>query len=302
MGIDPASEKDNFSIVILELHSDHTRIVYCWTTNKKNFRERIAKGLAGKADYFGFCARKIRDLMKAFPIEEIAIDAQGGGYAIAEALHDPDKMEEGEIAIWPTIDPDKKEETDILPGLHILHMCQFAKADWTRDANHGLRKDFEDKVLLFPRFDPVSLEIATAQDRQRELAWQKTHNKDDKFNIYDTLDDCVSEIEELKDELCTIVVSRTGSGVGGRDKWDTPEVKLPNGKKGRIRKDRYSALVMANMVARTMIRALPAMDYSFVGGFTHDLAKGQQPRGQLYKGPEWFTSGAGNVGFGVVRK
>ena len=35
-------------------------------------------------------------------------------------------------------------------------MVQFAKADWTAQANHGLRKDMEDKRLLFPRFDNFS--------------------------------------------------------------------------------------------------------------------------------------------------
>ena len=38
-GIDPASEKDNFSIIILELHPDHSRLVYSWTTNRSNFKE-----------------------------------------------------------------------------------------------------------------------------------------------------------------------------------------------------------------------------------------------------------------------
>ena len=33
-GIDPASEVDNFSIVVMELHEDHSRIVYCWTTKR----------------------------------------------------------------------------------------------------------------------------------------------------------------------------------------------------------------------------------------------------------------------------
>ena len=33
--------------------------------------------------------------MKVFPCEEIALDAQGGGIAIMEALHDKDKIQEG---------------------------------------------------------------------------------------------------------------------------------------------------------------------------------------------------------------
>ena len=34
--------------------------------------------------------------MKVFPCAEIALDAQGG-IAIMEALHDPDKIREGEV-------------------------------------------------------------------------------------------------------------------------------------------------------------------------------------------------------------
>ena len=44
-GIDPASEKDNFCIVVLELHADHTRIVHVWTTNRSNFKDRQKSGL-----------------------------------------------------------------------------------------------------------------------------------------------------------------------------------------------------------------------------------------------------------------
>ena len=40
-GIDPASEQDNFSLIVLELHSDHTRIVYGWSTNRTQFKKRL---------------------------------------------------------------------------------------------------------------------------------------------------------------------------------------------------------------------------------------------------------------------
>ena len=64
-------------------------------------------------------------------------------------LHDKDKIQEGEIAIWPVIDEDKPKDTDDEQGLHILEMCQFAKYEWLAEANHGLRKDFEDKAIFF---------------------------------------------------------------------------------------------------------------------------------------------------------
>ena len=81
-GIDPASEKDNFSIVILELHPTHSRVVYVWTTNRTNFKERQKTGLVDEFDFYGFCARKIRNLMKIFHCARIGLDAQGGGVAI----------------------------------------------------------------------------------------------------------------------------------------------------------------------------------------------------------------------------
>jgi hypothetical protein len=282
-GIDPASEKDNFSIVVLELHPDHTRIVYCWTTNRTNFKERLKTGLVGEHDFYGFCARKIRELMKVFPCERIGMDAQGGGVAVEEALHDPDKIQEGEQLIWPIIDPDKEKDTDDQQGLHILELVQFAKADWTAGANHGLRKDLEDKVLLFPRFDELSLGFALDREGKDIL-------DTDMEKIYDNESECILEIEELKDELTTIVMTQTSSGVGGRDKWDTPDIKLPNGKKGKLRKDRYSALIIANMVARQINRQLITdMNYGVIGANLRTM-KGKT--GSMYKGPNWFTESA----------
>lgn len=282
-GIDPASEKDNFSIIIIELHPDHNRIVYCWTTNRSNFKERQKTGLVNEYDFYGFCARKIRNLMRTFPPYKIGMDAQGGGVAIEEALHDPGKLDEGEQLIWPVIE-DKYKETDDKSGLHILELVQFARADWTAQANHGLRKDLEDKMLLFPRFDQLSLVLALdAENKDITTA--------DFNNIYDNQSDCILEIEELKNELTTIVMSQTSTGSGGRDRWDTPEVKLPNGKKGKLRKDRYSALVIANMLARQYNRSNEPVNFEIIGS---NLREGNKTKnnGELYKGPTWFTSGA----------
>ena len=291
-GIDPASEQDNFSIIVLEMHPDHCRIVYCWTTNRSNFKERLKTGLVQEHDFYGFCARKIRNLMKIFPCSRIGLDAQGGGVAIEEALHDPSKLEEGENLIWPVIDYDKPKETDNQPGLHILELVQFAKADWTSQANHGLRKDFEDKVLLFPRFD--SLTLGLALDKEGKDIVESDLNP-----IYDSLSECILEIEELKNELTTIVMTQTSTGSGGRDRWDTPEVKLQNGKKGRLRKDRYSSLVIANMLARQAHRYLAPVEYDIVGGNTRDMVKQD---GRMYKGPEWFTDGANDAIYCGINK
>lgn len=290
-GIDPASEKDNFSIVILELHPDHSRVVYVWTTNRNNFKDRQKTGLVNEYDFYGFCARKIRNLMKTFPCVRIGMDAQGGGVAIEEALHDPGKLEEGEVIIWPVID-NKPKDTDDQQGLHILELVQFARADWTAQANHGLRKDLEDKVLLFPRFDQVSLALALDKEGKDIMTT-------DFDNLYDNESDCILEIEELKNELTTIVMTQTSTGPNGRDRWDTPEVKLPNGKKGKLRKDRYSALIIANMLARQINRTLEPVTFDIIG---NNLADTKNINGQMYKGPNWFTEQANtNIYGGIYR-
>jgi len=301
-GVDPASEADNFSIVVIELHEDHSRVVYVWTTNRDDFKKRVKAGLTDVNDFYGYTARKIRELMRAFPCERIGIDAQGGGIAVAEALHDMDKLQPGELPIWEVIDDNKPKDTDNEPGLHILEMVQFAKSDWTAEANHGLRTDLEHKVLLFPRFDSITLEMSIAEDKIREDNYRKAHGKE--LTIYDTLEDAVLEIEELKDELTTIVMTRTGTGQGARDRWDTPETKLESGKKGRLRKDRYSSLIIANMIARQMKRTPTIAEYEVIGGFTGDI-KHRDTSGNMYQsGPLWLTENQDTsyLGRGIVRK
>ena len=93
-GVDPASEVDNFSIVVLEVRGDHRRIVHCWTTNRQQHKDKLKSKLVDEDDFYSYCAKKIRGLMKVFPCDEIALDAQGGGIAVMEALHDKDKIGE----------------------------------------------------------------------------------------------------------------------------------------------------------------------------------------------------------------
>jgi len=274
-GVDPASEADNFSIVVIELDGNHRKIVYCWTTRRSEHKEKVKKGYVKETDFYSYCARKIRDLMKLFPCVHIAMDAQGGGIAVMEALHDKDKIQSGEHPIWPTIDENKEKDTDDQKGLHILEMCQFADHKWLVEANHGLRKDFEDKSVLFPMFDSISLGISGEEDVI-------------KGRMYDTLEECVMELEELKDELAMIQMTQTAQG---KDKWDTPEVVVGVGKKSRMRKDRYSALLMANMASRIIERTPEKADYKFYGGFatgSPEKRKYEKKEG-LYNGPNWFT-------------
>jgi len=297
MGIDPASEQDNFAIVIIELRPEHQRVVYTWSTNKKDFQGRKKIGLTDSHDYYSFCARKIRDLAKTFPCVRIGIDSQGGGYTIAESLRDLDKLQEGERPIYEIIEDGKSKDTDDLAGDHILELVNFASAVWTSQANHGMRKDLEDKVLLFPRFDTLTLSLMTEKDKIFFNEMKQKTGETDALRLYDTLEDGVMEIEELKDELSSIVMTVTPAG---RERWNTPEIKLETGKKGRLRKDRYSALVIANMIARTIHRQLPVPTYQSIGRIAGKSVSREQGE-NMYVGPEWAKEFNQNTCF-VIKK
>jgi hypothetical protein len=110
--------------------------------------------------------------------------------------------------------------------------------------------------------------------------------------MFDTLEECVLDIEELKDELSMIQMTQTASG---RDRWDTPEVIVGTGKKSKMRKDRYSALLMANMAARVLHRTPTQEAYNFYGGFAVGGHMSKNKEEKLYIGPSWFTENMKDV-------
>lgn len=270
IAVDPASEHDNFAIVVLELCEGYRKIVYCWTTNKKDFNERRSIGLTDETSYYAFAARKIRELIKLFPCLHLAIDSQGGGYSVLEALHDKDKIGPNEELIWEIIVPGDPKPTDGEKGLHIVELVNFADSTWTAEANHGLKKDLGSRLCLFPYVD--SIEVAKAMIESGD-------------SLYDTIEDCIFEIEELKNELSIIIMTKTPSG---RDKWDTPDTKIPGTKKGEVHKDRYSALLMANMAARQYLYQKPAIEHVTEGGWIDDYD--EKMNGPAFQGPDWASS------------
>lgn len=276
---DPASAVDNFAITVLEIDDQgQRRVVYCWTTNKKDHIEKLQAGFVAENNFYTYCAFKIRELMSLFPTIRICIDSQGGGFAISEALHDKNLLKPSDLPIWPIINPDKPQPSDNESGLHILELCSFANYSWYSEAHHGLKKDLEDRVLIFPKFDPVTIAISLEEDKMKN-------------RTYDTFEDNIMEIEEMKNEATTIECSQTPSG---RERWDTPEIKTGVGKKGRLKKDRFSALLMANMGARQILTA-PSREssVSYYGGFADRNIKPSSPA--EYIGPAWFVEWARGI-------
>lgn len=295
IGVDPASESDNFAIVVLEMHEDHRRIVYCWTTDRQRQMAQVKGNFTDEKSFYSYIARKIRSLMTTFPCEYIAMDAGGGGIGVMEALHDNNSLQPGELPIWTIMHNMGKEQNPILwenskdwghddyAGLHILEMVSMSNSSYVTEANHGMKRDFESRTLLFPFFDPIALNEAFIED-------QKAGRQSD------TLEDCVFEIEELKKELITIEHT---TSLNGRDKWDTPEIVEAGNKKSHMRKDRYSALLMADSLARRVGNVKSISHQSVpAGGFARELVN-LKDRGALYSGPAWFTDNVSN-GWGTM--
>jgi hypothetical protein len=301
---DPASQIDNFAVVVLEAWPDHRRTVYCWTSRKSEYEAAKRRGLTAEGTFYKFCARKIRALLRAFsPCVRLAMDTQGGGHQVIEALNDPDEMAPGEQYLHPWKDPEDPKPSDEMGGQHILDLVVFANAQWTSYANHGLKKDLEDKTVLFPFWDIAETAVALERDKEagRVAVDPQTGEA---LRLSDTLEDAVDNIEKLKDELALIVHSQTPAG---REQWDLPERKGEAGDKDRLRKDRYSALLMANAAARKMaLNPDPGpLVLPVVGGAVHAGSRGgpnRAPTPSLPNGPDWFVRGmAGFTGGSVQR-
>lgn len=275
IGVDPAAMSDNLAIVILELDGQFRKIVHVWTTNKKEHLDKLRSGLTTEHNYYAYAARKIRELMKKFPCEILAIDPGGGGVSIMETLKDKDKMLPNEAPIYHVIDPHKpRPEEDGEPGLHIIEEAEYSSAKWRAEANHGMKKDFEELIILFPYIDPISYAIAETMDEDEEMDIGD-----------DTLQRCINDIDKTKIELCSIIVTETPTGL---EHWDTPETKTAVGKKTRMRKDRYSALLIANISARRLARTTVIEHEYGLGGFSSPVKK-EENHGKLFTGPSWIA-------------
>jgi hypothetical protein len=221
-------------------------------------------------DYYRYIARKIRGLMRIFNVEHIIMDKHGGGTAIAEALASKDTCEGSEHPVYQIIDPDEPKPDDAETGLHILQLL-VPSQEINSEANHGMKKDLEDRILLFPRFDTIEIEKAIVMDKVNNI----------KFDTYEEL---VDEMEQLKTEMTTIVV--TPSATLGKETFDVPRIKTNSSPKGHLRKDRYSALLYANYYARNKGKdEAMKIDYKPTGGSITDLTVTVAKSSAMYYGP-----------------
>lgn len=234
MGIDPASEDDNFAISILELNEDYRAIIYQWTTNRKTFEKLKKDGKVPKGieDYNTFCIKHIRSLVRRFHITIICMDSGGGGISVKEGLRDPDKMDKGDLPIFDMDDETVKHER----GWHMLKMIEFTDSAWRRESHYALKTDFSNKVLLFPNYDGAAL--------MESNILTEDHN-------YENLEDNYLNILEAKTEITLI---KHGQTANGTEKWDVPEiVGIGEGGKKKLKKDRFTSILLSNWAGRLHI-------------------------------------------------
>ena len=129
-------------------------------------------------------------------------------------------------------------------------MINFQSPEWRKTAHYSLKKDMEQKVLVFPQLDTLVMAQGEIQGKKHE-----------------TLDDVCYEIEECKRETICIKRFETSSG---QESWDVPQVKIisHDGSKSKLKKDRFTSLLLANYGVRILVedsKANQPIYYNFAG-------------------------------------
>jgi intein/homing endonuclease len=277
MGLDPARWNDNFGLVILKLVGTTAQVVYCDSWNKSKWEVSIDR---------------IKDALARFPnITYIACDKGGGGDTVQEMLASAKYLREGE---QPIIEIEPSDDYKAIPNARrILEMVNFHT--WAVPANHNLKRDFIMKNVIFPgRLDD---DIVMEKHAKRLLDVPEFDYEDNEHIacvehinnlLYGTENDdgdpitlgAYKEMQELTNELCTIVQTVTEKGTEGFGLQKLSD--QPDGLDVR-RRDRYSALLLAAHAARVIKGHGHEKSWGKAyGGTPQDILKNAPRRGMGY--------------------
>lgn len=271
MGIDPGSEEDNFTINICELNNNYKSVVYQWASNRKHFEDLKRLGGIVPAyinDFVSWCIFQIRNLRRRFNIIRICLDSSGGGVSIREALKDPTKLLDPQDEL--VFDMDDENVLDE-PGSHTLKMIQFSNKEWRGLAHWGLRQDILDCRTIFPEYSGADIELAGARSKEIGVS-------------YDTYEDNMLELEQLKIETIMIRMSQTANG---GEVWDIPKVVGMNAEamRQKLKRDRFTSLLLANWAGRLVMEERSQVyDTNFIGGALGDIVLEVGGSGRKYFG------------------
>jgi hypothetical protein len=167
--------------------------------------------------------KRVRDLLRRFNVVRIGMDAGGGGLTIKDMLVLDEFTQQSERPIYEVEADDQTR-----PGDYILQMINFAPK-WIEEANFLLQKNIEDKNIMFPSrvINPKHYTgTGIINETEADLVFE--------------------EVINCKKELYQISVTQTPHGIRHFDINPSLEAKK---RKIRPRKDRYSALLIANYIA-----------------------------------------------------
>jgi len=252
MGVDAARWNDNMAAVVLKITERGYEVVYCEAWNRTEYE---------------YSANKVREICNRFNIQYIAMDKGGGGDAVLEHLYMEKPGVDPRDYLWPI--PDQLEEKRDLsaPGRHIVDMVNFSPA-WISTAAHALEANVQQSHLMFPYKGDDSL---VKMQYERHFQEAVGGIDDEGFNpIIELLQQDLwgldeweaeerglqpkmgvsQQLDEMVNEVCAIVRKVTP---GGTEQFDLPKLsEQPEGLDMR-RRDRWSALMLANYAAKTFM-------------------------------------------------
>jgi hypothetical protein len=206
LAADPARMSDNFTMAIFQVLLDR-RLV----------RFRAMHSFHKKP--YPYVHAQMRALLKAYNIDEIAMDSGGGGQPVRDLLADEKNTPQGEeIILQRDFDEHRK-----LKGRRILELVEFSDYGWLYDANHNMKLMLETGMLQMPCLEDL---LDGPQDQSAEMLA------------------AMAEISQTVREIQNIVVTMTEKR--GNMHWDSPSKKH--------RKDRYSAVLIGCDRAYTFIK------------------------------------------------
>lgn len=253
MGIDPARFNDNLGVVVFKITERGRELVYCQAWDRTQF---------------SVSAQKIREIVKRFNIEYIAMDKGGGGEEIREWLCKKIDDVRPEDFIWVIPDQMEKFTGDktgmSAPGRKILEMVDFTNA-WISQAAHGVESNIQQCHILFPDrgdadrvYDQYMRHFAknniTEGEKEmllrdlwgvdeweaEQIAAQTGKKTQRMFGVTQNIDECINE---------TCAITRMVSPKG-TESFELPKLaEQPEGLDMR-RRDRWSALMLANYAAK----------------------------------------------------
>ena len=174
---------------------------------------------------FSESVKEIRRILDRFNVIRIAMDAGGGGLTVEEMLENPEYFIGDQKPIF-----DIETENKTRNGDYILKVQNF-HTKWIEEANFLLQKNIEDCTIMFPS------KVVKSEQYQDDVTSEM-------------VDDTYDEVNECKKELYQISVTQTKNGNRHFDIDPSLESKR---KKVRPRKDRYSALLLANYDANEIM-------------------------------------------------